>query len=137
MIQLVVVFTLLAVPQDTMPNTELMQMQRKCGRQVLINSVVGFACTIGMGIFYAKGGDAYEDYKSSETMQSAAEAWDRVKLNDTMRNVFAAGAVIFLTRAVYYQIKRVRLQRSSALTPVIEVRYAAQPKLLIGLQKSL
>jgi len=133
--QLVVVFTLLAVPQDSMPNTEL--MQRKCGRQVLINSVVGFGCTIGMGVFYAKGSDAYEDYKSSETMQSAAEAWDRVKLNDTMRNVFAVGAVIFLARAVYYQIKRVRLEKSSAVLPVIGVRYAAQPKLLIGLQKSL
>ena len=135
MVQFIVVFTLVAGSPDSMPETEL--MQKKCGRQVLINSLVGFTCTLGMGIFHARGSDAYEEYKTSQSMKNAAEAWDKVKLNDTMRNVFAVGAVFFLTRAVYYQIKRVRLEKTSVLSPVIEVRYAAQPKLLLGLQKSL
>lgn len=135
MVQLFVVLTLVTASQESASNIEL--LQRKYGRGVLVNSVLCFACTIGTGVFYVKGNNAYEDYKSSHSMRTAVEAWDRVRMNDTVRNVFVVGAVFFLTRAVYYQIKRVRLEKFSAVSPVIEVRYAAQPKLLIGLQKGL
>jgi hypothetical protein len=135
MVQLFVVITLVTASQESPSNKEL--MQKKYGQRVLVNSILCFACTISTGVFYVKGNNAYEDYKSSHSMRTAVEAWDRVRMNDTVRNVFAVGAVFFLTRAVYYQIKRVRLEKSSAVSPVIEVRYAAQPKLLIGLQKDL
>jgi len=90
-----------------------------------------------MGICYSRGNDAYEDYKNSQSMSAAIEAWDRVKINDTARNVFAVGAVFFLTRAVYYQIKRASLSQLKALAPVLEMRYTCGPKMVIGLQKDL
>jgi hypothetical protein len=134
MVQLFVVL-MLAAPQESSPSVEL--MQKKYGRQILVNSILGFACTIGAGVFYFKGNDAYEDYKSSQSMRTAVEAWDRVKTNDFARNVCAASAAFFLTRAIYYQIKRMRLPESNALSPVFELRYAEQPKLLLGLRKGI
>lgn len=134
MVQLFVVLTL-AAPQEIPSNIEL--MQKNYERQVLVNSVLGFACTIGAGVFYVKGNDAYEDYKSSQNMRTAVEVWDRVKTSDAARNICAVGAAFFLARAIYYQIKRMRLPKSNTLLPVFEMRYAEQPKLLFGLRKSI
>ena len=135
MIQLCVALVLIAVPQDSVSDPEM--MQRRYSRKVLINSIAGFACTIGMGIFYVKGNDAYDDYTSSQSMSAAIEAWDRVKINDTARHVFAVGAAFFLARAVYYQIKRASVPRSKSVTPVIEMDFSSQPKIQIGLHKNL
>jgi hypothetical protein len=120
---------------DSVP--DLARMQSKYSRQVLINSILGFTCTLGMGVFYSRGSDAYEDYKNSESMSAAIAAWDRVKINDTARNVFAVGAVFFMARALYYQVKRASLSKSKTLAPVLEMRYTCGPKMLIGLQKDL
>jgi hypothetical protein len=90
-----------------------------------------------MGIFYAKGNDAYEDYKNSQSMTAAIEAWDRVEASDAARNIFAVGAAVFLARAVYFQIKRASVSKKISLSPVIDVRYAYQPKLIIGLETNL
>ena len=135
MIQLCVTLTLMSVSLDSMP--DLTMMQSKYSRQVLINSILGFTCTLGMGIFYARGNDAYEDYKNSQSMNAAIEAWDRVKINDTARNVFAVGAVFFLARAVYYQVRRASLSRLKTFAPVFEMHYACGPKMIIGIQKDL
>jgi hypothetical protein len=134
MIQLFVVLTLVTVSQEGPSNTAL--MQKRYGRQVLVNAILGFTCTIGMGVFHVKGNNAYEDYENSQSMRTAVEAWDKVIMNDTARNVFAVGTVFFLTRAVYYHIKRIRLKRS-AVSAVFDVRYVGGPKVSIGLQKSL
>ena len=133
--QLVVALALISASQDSMPNREM--IQSKYSRQVLINSILGFTCTLGMGIFYAKGNDAYEDYKNSQSMSAAIEAWDRVKTSDAARNISAVGAAFFLARAVYFQIKRANVPEKTSLSPVIDVRYACQPKLIIGLQTNL
>ena len=135
MTQLIVALALVSTPQDSMPSRET--IQNRYSRQVLINSVLGFTCTLGMGIFYAKGNDAYEDYKNSQSINAAIEAWDRVKTNDTARNMFAVGAAFFLARAVYYQIKRASVPEAASFSPVIEVHYACQPKIILGLQHSL
>lgn len=132
MIQFFVVLTLVTASQEGPSNTEL--MQKKYGRQVLVNSILGFACTVGMGVFHVRGNNAYEDYENSHSMRTAVEAWDRVRLNDTARNVFAVGAVFFITRAVYYHIKRIRLNRSS-VSAVFDVRYACGPRMVLGFQK--
>ena len=134
MVQLFVVLILVG-PQDTTHSAK--PLRQKYGRQVLVNSVLGFACTIGAGVFYVKGNNAYEDYKDSQSMSTAVEAWDRVKTSDFVRNACAAGAVFFVARAVYYQIKKMRLPKSSGLVPVFEMRYAEQPKLLFGLCKGI
>lgn len=133
--QLVVALALISASQDSMPNREM--IQSKYSRQVLINSILGFTCTLGMGIFYAKGNDAYEDYKNSQSMSAAIEAWGRVKTSDAARNISAVGAAFFLARAVYFQIKRANVPEKTSLSPVIDVRYACQPKLIIGLQTNL
>jgi hypothetical protein len=135
MMQLIVALALISASQDSMPSREM--IQSRYSRQVLVNSILGFTCTIGMGIFYAKGNDAYEDYKNSQSMSGAIEAWDRVRTNDTARNIFAVGAAFFLARAVYCQIKRANVPKTSSFSPVIDVRCAYQPKLIIGLQRSL
>jgi hypothetical protein len=70
-------------------------------------------------------------------MSAAIEAWDRVKINDTVRNVFAVGAVFFIARAVYYHIRRASLSRIEPFAPIIEMRYTCGPKMIIGLQKDL
>ena len=135
MIHLCVALALVAVPQDSISDTEV--IQQRYSRQVLINSILGFSCTIGMGIFYVKGNDAYNDYKSSQGMSTAIEAWDRVNGNDMARNVFAVGAAFFLARAVYYQIKRANVPKSASVTPVIEMDFSCRPKIQIGLQRNL
>lgn len=133
--QLIVALVLISASEDSVPSREM--IQSKYSRQVLVNSILGFTCTLGMGIFYAKGNDAYEDYKNSQNMNTAIEAWDRVKTNDAARNIFAVGAAFFLARAVYFQIKRANVPEKTSLSPVIDVRYACQPKLIIGLQTNL
>ena len=135
MIQFIVALALVSAPQDSISSREI--LQSKYSRQVLVNAVMGFTCTIGMGIFYAKGNDAYEDYKNSQSINAAMEAWDRVKTNDTARNIFAVGAAFFLARAVYYQIKRTSVPKTTSFSPVIEVHYAYQPKIVLGLQRKL
>lgn len=135
MIQLCVTLTLMSASLDSVP--DLGMMQSKYSHQVLISSILGFTCTLGMGVFYARGNDAYEDYKNSQNMSAAIEAWDRVKINDTARNVFAVGAVFFIARALYYQVKRASLSKLKAFAPVLEMRYTCGPKMLIGLQRDL
>jgi hypothetical protein len=135
MTQFIVALALVSVAQDSIPNQEV--LQNRYSRQVLINSVLGFTCTIGMGIFYAKGNDAYEDYKNSQSINAAIEAWDRVKTNDAARNIFAVGAAFFLARAVYYQVKRVSIPKVASFSPVIGLHYAHQPKITLGMQRSL
>lgn len=135
MMQLCMVLLLISTTQDSV--NSVAEIQRGYSRQVLINSILGFTCTLGMGIFYAKGNDAYEDYKDSQSMSTATEAWDRVKTSDAARNIFAVGAAFFLARAVYFQIKRANVPEKTSLSPIIDVRYACQPKLIIGLQTNL
>ena len=135
MTQLIVALALVSAAQDSIPSPEA--LRSKYSRQVLINSVLGFTCTIGMGIFHAKGNDAYEDYKNSQSINAAIQAWDRVKTNDTARNIFAVGAAFFLARAIYYQVKRASVPKATSFSPVIEVHYAYQPKIVLGLQRSL
>ena len=135
MIQFCVALTLMSASLDSVP--DLAMMQSKYSRQVLISTILGFTCTLGMGVFYARGKDAYGDYKNSQSMSAAIEAWDRVKINDTARNVFAVGAVFFIARALYYQVKRASLSELKDLAPILEMRYTCGPKMLIGLRKGL
>jgi len=134
MIQLILALAMVSASQDTISARAM--IQQNYSRKVLINSIAGFACTIGMGIFHAKGNDAYEEYKNSQSISAATEAWDRVTTNDTARNIFAVGAAFFLVRAVYYQIKRASVPEA-AFSPVIDVRYSLQPKFLVGFERSL
>ena len=135
MIQLCVTLTLMSASLDSMPDLEM--MRTRYSRHVLINSILGFTCTLGVGFFYVRGSDAYEDYRTSQSMSAAIEAWDRVKISDTARNLCAVGAVFFFTRAVYYQVRRASLSRSKVFTPVFEMHYTYGPKMIIGLQKDL
>ncbi len=135
MIQLIVALAMVSASQDTISAREM--IQRDYSRKVLVNSILGFTCAVSMGIFHAKGNDAYDDYKNSQSISAAAEAWDRVRTNDTARNIFAIGAAFFIARAVYYQIKRAGVPETASFSPVIDVRYSCQPKFLIGIERSL
>lgn len=135
MIQLCSILFLISTTQDSV--NSVAQMERGYSRQVLVSTILGFGCTIGMGVFHLKGNDAYEEYEAAESMSSAVEAWDRVRLHDNVRNVFAAGAVFFVARAIYYQVKKARLRRSASISPVLDIQYTNTPKIIIGLKKHL
>jgi hypothetical protein len=142
MIQYLLIFTLISSVNDTMTQIET-DVQKSYGKQILISSIIGFSFTLGMGYFYMKGNDAYEEYKQSETMKAALDNWDRVQLYDNIRNVCAVGAVIFLGRAIYYQFRSVSESSSSSykplhnVQPVIELKYNYQPKVILGVSMNL
>jgi hypothetical protein len=106
-------------------------------KQVWINGLIFVGCAIGTGVFYRMGDSAYEEYQDSETIRSALENYDKAQLYDNIRNLFAVGAVVFLSRAVYYQIKNVKASKSYSYTPVIEIECTCHPKLVFGIQKDL
>ena len=106
-------------------------------KQVWINGLIFVGCAVGTGVFYRMGNTAYEEYKESETIRSALDNYDKARLYDNVRNVFAVGAVVFLSRALYYQIKNVKASKSYSYTPVIDIEYTYYPKLVFGIQKDL
>lgn len=114
-----------------------MTRRKNYSKQVLINGIIGLGFTVGAGVLHTMGNSAYEKYKESGTMKSAVENWDKVKLYDNIRNVCAIGALAFLSRAIYYQLKNITQTQSSSYRPVIDLRYAEQPKIIIGVNKIL
>ncbi len=90
-----------------------------------------------MGVFHLKGNDAYHEYEAAENMNAAVEAWDKVRLYDNVRNVLAAGALVFVARAIYYQVKRARVRRSVSISPVLNIQYANTTKIVIGFRRHL
>ncbi len=106
-------------------------------KQVLINGIIGIGFGIGAGVFYAKSNDVYEDYKKSTIMVDALDNWDKVRLYDGVRNVCAAGALIFIFRAVYYQLKNVKSSKSTSFVPVMDFQLTNNGKLILGIQKNL
>lgn len=135
MIQLCTMLLLISTTQDNV--NSVARIERGYSRQVLISTILGFGCTIGMGVFHLKGNDAYQEYEAAESMSSAVEAWDRVQLYDNVRNVFAAGAVVLVARAIYYQGKKARLRRPVSISPVLDIKYANTPKITVGFKKHL
>jgi hypothetical protein len=113
------------------------QIERGYSQQVLISTILGFGCTVGMSVFHVKGNDAYQEYEAAENMNSALEAWDKVQLYDNVRNIFAAGALIFVARAIFYQVKRAKVRRSVSISPVLDIQYANRPKMIVGLRIDL
>jgi hypothetical protein len=126
---------LISTTQDSV--NSVAQIERGYSREVLVSTILGFSCTIGVGVFHLKGNDAYEAYEAAESMSSAVEAWDKVRLYDNVRNVFAAGALVFVARAIYYQVKKARRGRSASISPILDIQYANTPKIVIGLRKHL
>jgi hypothetical protein len=135
MIHVCTILLLLSTTQDSV--NSVVQIEQGYSRQVLISTILGFGCTVGTGIFHLKGNDAYAEYEAAENMNSAIEAWDKVQLYDNVRNVFAVGALVFVARAIYYQVKRARVRRSVSISPVLDFQYANTPKIIVGLRKHL
>jgi len=106
-------------------------------KQTLTNAVLGLGFGIGGGVFYTLGNKAYEDYKSSKTMRSTQENWNKMVLYDNFRNICVAGAIIFTTRAVYYQLKQIKSTRALGFTPIIDIQYADNYRLNISIKRSL
>ncbi|MBA7520904.1 hypothetical protein ES705_13004 [subsurface metagenome] len=70
-------------------------------------------------------------------MVDALDNWDKVRLYDGVRNVCAAGALIFIFRAVYYQLKNVKSSKSTSFVPVMDFQLTNNGKLILGIQKNL
>ena len=141
MVEALLICILLSSANDSLPQVES-SATRSYSKQILINGIIGVGFTIGAGVFYTKGNGAYEEYEKSESMGSALENWDKVQLYDNVRNVCAIGALLFFGRALYYQLKNVKVSSSrsepvNGLHLIIDIEYVHQPKLLIGMSKDL
>jgi hypothetical protein len=135
MIHILLLCTLVSSVEDSLITREAARTKSR-SKQIIFNTVLGFGFTFGAGFFHTKGNSAYEEYQESQTVSAALENWRRVQLYDTIRNVCAAGAVIFLARAVYYQFLHTR-EPASQFQPVLDIRYTYHPKIIIGISKNL
>jgi hypothetical protein len=133
MTHLLVTMFLMVTATDNVTDTS--RIKSRYSRKVLVSTLLGAACIGGTAIFHAKASDAYDEYLSSDDMGSAVASWNKVQQYDNVRNVFAIGAVVFVARAIYYQIKKSAANRSAKLVPVIDLRYAGNSKVLVGLKR--
>lgn len=124
-------------PDSTTSAFDIPQMSSKYSRQVLISTLVGAACIGGMAIFHLRANDAYSEYQAAESMSTAIETWDKVQRYDNIRNAFGVGAALFIARAIYYQVKKSELYRSSHILRMLDLRYAGNSKMAVGIKRSL
>lgn len=129
----------LVLSSNTVPDSgiDTQQMSSKYSRKVLVSTLLGAACVGGMAVFHVKANDAYNEYQAAESMSSAIESWDKVQRYDNIRNAFGVGAAVFIARAIYYQIKKSQLYRSSQILQSLDLRYAGNSKMLLGVKKDL
>ncbi|MCX7995643.1 MAG: hypothetical protein N3A65_07740 [candidate division WOR-3 bacterium] len=104
---------------------------------ILINA--GVSLGLGIGAYYCSStaDNAYEEYKKASTMEETIEQWNKVVLCDKLKFVLGTGAVFFLGRSVYYQLKNVREQRLGGVMPVIDLKLARNGKLIVVVEKRL
>lgn len=112
-------------------------LKKSYTKQVVVNTILGIGFGGGAAVFYTLGNKAYEDYKESRTIKSTMDNWNKVILYDNIRNLCVAGAVIFISRAVYYQLKQVKSSMSTGFVPVIDLPYTNNYKWTAGIKKSL
>ena len=124
-------------PDSTISAVDIPQMSSKYSRQVLISTLVGAACIGGMAVFHLRANDAYSEYQAAESMSTAIETWGRVQRYDNIRNAFGVGAVLFIARAIYYQVKRSKLYQSSHILRMLDLRYAGNSKMAVGIKRNL
>ncbi|UCD05780.1 MAG: hypothetical protein JSV98_00635 [candidate division WOR-3 bacterium] len=124
-------------PDSTVSAFDVPQMSGKYSRQVLISTLVGAACIGGMAVFHLRANDAYSEYQAAESMSAAIETWERVQRYDNIRNAFGVGAALFIARAIYYQVKKSELYRSSHILQMLDLRYAGNSKMAVGIKRNL
>lgn len=107
---------------------------RNYTKQVLINGLVGIGFAVGTGVFYIMGEDAHDHYKESDSIRTALDNWDKMKVYDNLRNACAIGALVFTVRAVYYQLKNVKASKSTKYKPTLDIKYAYQNKWSLGIK---
>ncbi|HEC78485.1 MAG TPA: hypothetical protein ENI34_05000 [candidate division WOR-3 bacterium] len=106
-------------------------------KKALFNGILGVGFTVG-AVFYHKNADkAYDEYKTSRSIKSALENWQKMSFYEGVRNVCAAGALLFIGRALYYQIKQIKKSKASSLVPALEFKYLCQNKWSLGIIKEL
>jgi hypothetical protein len=103
-------------------------------KQVIINGIIGVGFTATATVFYIKGNDAYDNYLLSDSLVEATAAWNKVQTYDTIRNVCAVGAALFLARALYYQFKNIKVYRSARITPILNFDAAYCSRINVGLE---
>jgi hypothetical protein len=129
----------LTLVSTTTPDSsiDVPQLSSRYSRNILVSTLLGAACVGGMAIFHVKANDAYDEYQAAESMSSAIESWDKVARYDNIRNAFGIGAAVFIARAIYYQIKKSKLYRTSQILPLLDLRYAGNSKMMVGMKKNL
>lgn len=135
MIYIIFILCTLETNADTMTITT--PPVKSYTKQVIFNGILGVGFGVGSGIFYTKGNTAYNNYETSRTIQDAVEYWNETQLYDNLRNICVVGALVFLTRSLYFQTKQWKVNRSYGLKPVIDLQWSDNLTLSIGLTKQL
>lgn len=116
---------------------DIPRMSSRYSRKVLVSTLVGAACLGGMAIFHLRANDAYSEYQAAESMSAAVEMWDKVQRYDNIRNALGVGAAFFIARAIYFQVKKSSLYRSSHILRMFDLRYAGNSKMAVGIKRTL
>lgn len=87
--------------------------------RMIVNGAIGTGFAIGAFVLNSLGNKAYDEYKTSGTLQDAAENYDRAADYDNLRNICAVGAGFFIARALYYQLKKIN--RQNEISPALKL----------------
>jgi hypothetical protein len=122
---------------DTLSKPAATEPFRSYNKEIIINGSVGLGFGIGSGVFFLLGNKAYENYKRSGSMKSASEYFNQSVAYDNARNICAVGAVFFLARAFYYQLKSARSGKTAGAGPALDIAMPEYAKLQLGFRRSL
>lgn len=121
---------------DTLVNLSVAK-PRSYSKEIIVNATVGLGFGIGSGAFYLLGNKAYDNYKRSGSMKAANEYYNQTVMYDNARNVCFLGTVFFLARAVYYQFKNTRSDKTAGVRPTLDIEMPEYAKVQLGLRRSL
>jgi hypothetical protein len=105
--------------------------------QVTINGIIGLGFGVGTSAFYFMGDKAYEHYRDSGSMKNANAYYNKAMTYDYARDLCAVGAIFFLARALYYQLKNARAKTVQGYKPSFDFNTVGFSKVKFGLKTGI
>ncbi len=136
MVHFILITTIISVSGDSL-NLSPSSAHKSYTKDIIISAGLGVALGAGAYFCHNKAESAYEEYKSDTTMKQTVKDWNTIVKYEGYRNVPGVDAMLFIGRAVYYQLKNVRGSRTTSYLPGLEVRYAHNNKLIVGIKQKI
>jgi hypothetical protein len=134
MMHFVIILSILCQTADGAQDKPATRQHYKTG--IIISGLLSTGCLIGAGVCNSLANKAYERYARDVTFKRTAEDWNRVESYENTRDLFFAGAGLFLAATAYFQVKYMTSGKTSRYMPVLHIRYAEE-KIGICVQKHL